>query len=137
MCSSDLAVRRLAAASGLPVHADIGSPTPGALRDWCADRGVGAITYEVEHAPLPALAARHLDGIVTLPDDEILGGLRFAMERMKQVVEPAGAASLAALLFGRIPVGTGDRVMVILSGGNVDLPRIPEFFATAKAVPGA
>ena len=60
------AVRRLAAASGLPVHADIGSPTPGALRDWCADRGVGAITYEVEHAPLPALAARHLDGIAAL-----------------------------------------------------------------------
>lgn len=60
------AVRRLAAASGLPVHANIGSPTPGALRDWCADRGVGAITYELEHAPLPALVARHLDGLAAL-----------------------------------------------------------------------
>ena len=49
------------------------------------------------------LAASLLEGIVTLPDEEILGGLRFALERTKQVVEPAGAAALAALLFGRIP----------------------------------
>lgn len=61
-----LTVRRLADASGLPVHPDIGSPTPGALRDWCADGGVAAITYEVEHAPLPRLVARHLPGLAAL-----------------------------------------------------------------------
>jgi len=60
------AVQRLATAAELPVRHDIGSPTPGALRDWCADRGVGAITYEVEHAPLPALCARHLPGLERL-----------------------------------------------------------------------
>ena len=60
------AVQRLATASGLPVRQDIGSPTPGALRDWCADNACGAVTYEVEHAPLPALGARHLPGLVTL-----------------------------------------------------------------------
>jgi len=105
------------------------SITPNSVADGLGSANAGEWT-------LP-LATSHLDGIVTLPDDEILGGLRFAMERMKQVVEPAGAASLAALLFGRIPVVTGDRVMVILSGGNVDLPRVPEFLAAAKAVPGA
>jgi threonine dehydratase len=53
------------------------------------------------------------------------------------VVEPAGAAALAALLFGRIPVSQGDRVVVIVSGGNVDLTRMPEFLSHALPVPGA
>ncbi len=61
-----LVVSRLAEAADLPVRADIGSPTPGALRDWCTDRGLPAITYEVEHAPLPALCARHLPGLEAL-----------------------------------------------------------------------
>jgi len=61
-----LVVARLAEAAELPVHPEIGSPTPGALRDWAADRGLGAITYEVEHAPLPALCARHLPGLERL-----------------------------------------------------------------------
>ncbi|MFM8176446.1 MAG: threonine ammonia-lyase, partial [Candidatus Limnocylindrus sp.] len=58
-------------------------------------------------------------------------------ERCKQVVEPAGAAALAALLFGRVPVSQGDRVVVILSGGNVDLTRMPEFISRALPIPGA
>jgi threonine dehydratase len=53
------------------------------------------------------------------------------------VVEPAGAAALAALLFGRIPVSQGDRVVVIVSGGNVDLTRMPEFLSRALPIPGA
>ncbi|MGI9187537.1 MAG: M14 family zinc carboxypeptidase [Gaiellales bacterium] len=61
-----LVVQRLADASGLPVHPEIGSPTPGALRDWATDNGIAAITYEVEHAPLPGLVARHLPGLTTL-----------------------------------------------------------------------
>ena len=83
------------------------------------------------------LAASLLDACITLPDEEILGGLRFLAERCKQVVEPAGAAALAALLFGRVPVSQGDRVVVILSGGNVDLTRMPEFLDQAKPIPGA
>jgi threonine dehydratase len=82
------------------------------------------------------LASSLLDACVTLPDEEILGGLRFLAERCKQVVEPAGAAALAALLFGRVPVSQGDRVVVILSGGNVDLTRMPEFLERAKSIPG-
>ena len=56
----------LAAASGLRIETDLGSPTPGALRDWCADRRLPAITYEVEHAGLPALCARHLPALEAL-----------------------------------------------------------------------
>ena len=51
-----------------------------------------------------AMCRRYLDGIVLLDDPTILAGVRFAAERMKQVLEPAGAAALAAVLAGRIPI---------------------------------
>jgi murein peptide amidase A len=56
-------VEELAARARLPVTMELGSRTPGALRDWCADRSLPAITYEVEHAGLPALGARHLPAL--------------------------------------------------------------------------
>ncbi len=56
--------RELADAAGMEVTDDVGSPVPGALRDWLADQGVPCITYEVEHAGLPALYARHLPGLI-------------------------------------------------------------------------
>jgi protein MpaA len=55
--------RELADAAGLDLTDDLGSPVPGALRDWLGDRGVPCITYEVEHAGLPALYRRHLPGL--------------------------------------------------------------------------
>jgi len=56
--------RELAEAAGLELTDDLGSPVPGALRDWLGDRGVPCITYEVEHAGLPALYRRHLPGLI-------------------------------------------------------------------------
>ena len=52
-------------------------------------------------------------------------------ERMKQLLEPAGAAALGALLTGRIPLRDGDTVCVVASGGNVDLARLPDMLALA------
>jgi murein peptide amidase A len=56
--------RELADAASLELTDELGSPVPGALRDWLADCGVPCITYEVEHAGMPALYARHLPGLV-------------------------------------------------------------------------
>ncbi len=84
-----------------------------------------------------ALGRRLLDDVVLLDDAEILAGLRFAAERMKQVLEPAGAAALAAVLHGRIPVRDGERVCVVFSGGNVDVARFGELMAAAGPLPGA
>jgi threonine dehydratase len=78
-----------------------------------------------------AIARRLLDGIVLLDDPTILAGLRFALERLKQVVEPAGAAALAAVLAGRVPLEDGERVAVVLSGGNVEVDRLGELLAAA------
>ena len=84
-----------------------------------------------------AMARRYVDDIVLLDDPTILAGLRFALERLKQVLEPAGAAALAAVLAGRIEIRDGERVGVLLSGGNVEVSRLGELVAAAGTLPGA
>jgi len=84
-----------------------------------------------------AMAQRYLDDVILLDDPTILAGMRFAVERMKQVLEPACAAALAALLAGRVPIRGGERVAVVLSGGNVEVDRIGELLAGARPLPGA
>jgi threonine dehydratase len=81
------------------------------------------------------MARRYLEGLIRIEDSTILMGVRFGLERLKQALEPAGAAALAALLAGRIPVRAGERVCVVLSGGNLDLGRIAEFLAAADQLP--
>ena len=83
------------------------------------------------------MCRRYVDDIILLEDHEILSGVRFAVERLKQVLEPAGATALAALLHGRIPLRAGDRVVVVLSGGNVEVSRLGELLASAAPLPGA
>jgi threonine dehydratase len=56
---------------------------------------------------------------------------------MKQALEPAGAAALAAVLHGRIPIGAGERVLVVASGGNLDVGRLGELIAAAAPLPQA
>jgi threonine dehydratase len=73
-----------------------------------------------------------VDDVVTVTDDQISRAMILLLERVKAVVEPAGAASLAAIISGRIP-GDGP-VVSILSGGNVDpilLIRLIEHGLTA------
>jgi threonine dehydratase len=65
-----------------------------------------------------AILREHLDDVVTVSDEEISEAIVLLMERAKLVVEGAGAASLAALLAGR--VGGSGPVCLVLSGGNID-----------------
>ncbi len=81
--------------------------------------------------PLAMIGAL-VEDVILIDDDLILGAFRFAIERMKQVLEPAGAAALAATLTGRIPIRDGETVAVVLSGGNVDVSRIGELLAAAR-----
>jgi threonine dehydratase len=83
------------------------------------------------------MVQRYVDGMVLLDDPTILAGVRFAAERMKQVLEPAGAAALAAVLFGRIDISSGERVCVVASGGNVEMGRLGELLAAAAPLPTA
>ncbi len=63
-------------------------------------------------------------GIKTVTDDEIRWGMELLFSRAKTVVEPSGAVSLAGVLSHK-EVFEGKRVGVVLSGGNVDLKRLP------------
>jgi len=81
------------------------------------------------------VAKRYLDGVVVIDDPLILAGLRFALERLKQTLEPAGAAALAAVLSGAVPLRDGDRVCVILSGGNVAVDKLGDLLAAAGPLP--
>ena len=81
------------------------------------------------------IAKRYLEDVVLIDDPTILSGLRFSVERLKQVLEPAGAAALAAVLAGAIPFREDDRVCVILSGGNVAVERLGALLAGAAPLP--
>lgn len=98
---------------------DAGSPqkiTPQSVADGLAAPLVGAMTLEA--------ARRYVDDVVLVTDDEILASLRDLALYAKLVVEPAGAAALAALATGRARPTPGSEVVVVVSGGNVDLSRL-------------
>jgi threonine dehydratase len=73
-----------------------------------------------------AATRHHVESVVCVTDDEMRRAMRVILERTKNLVEPSGAAALAALLSGRLDLGEARRTVVVLSGGNVDLHRIPE-----------
>lgn len=58
---------------------------------------------------------------LVVDDTQTTASLTLALERAKLVVEPAGVVGLAALLEGLIPVDAPDPIVVVLSGGNIDL----------------
>lgn len=70
------------------------------------------------------LLRRHLEAILTASEDQIVAATRLIWERLKIVVEPSAAVPLAALLAANAAF-RGRRVGIILSGGNVDLDRLP------------
>jgi len=85
---------------------------------------VGRTIADGQQAPTPGeltwpIIHRLVDQVVTVTDAQIVDAMRFCFERLKLVVEPSGACALAALVAGAIPVA-GQRVGVVLSGGNVD-----------------
>jgi threonine dehydratase len=66
---------------------------------------------------------RLVDEIVTVDDDEIVDAMALLFDRLKLVTEPSGAVGVAALLAGRV---RGERVGVVISGGNVGVARFAE-----------
>ena len=67
---------------------------------------------------------RHVDDIVTVPEEAIITSMRRIWEVMKIIVEPSGAVPYAALVADRLPV-KGLKVGIVLSGGNLDLDNLP------------
>ncbi|MGD8453882.1 MAG: pyridoxal-phosphate dependent enzyme [Phycisphaerae bacterium] len=68
----------------------------------------------------------HVERIVTVTDEQILAAMRLVWERMKLIIEPSSAVAVAAVLSDEFRALPGlARVGVVLSGGNVDLDRLP------------
>jgi threonine dehydratase len=70
-----------------------------------------------------AILREHVERVVTVSEEEIVAAMRFVWERTKQVIEPSAAVAVAAVR--RADELRGLRVGVVLSGGNVDLARLP------------
>lgn len=77
-----------------------------------------------------ALFRRHVDDVVTVSERAIVEAMRIALEDLRILVEPSSAVPIAALIAGRIGA-PGQRIGVIVSGGNVDLSVCP--FLAGKA----
>jgi threonine dehydratase len=103
--ASDDWVQSLAA--GHPIHI----PPPDTIADGMRTQQPGALTFPI----VQQLA----HGVTTVSDQEVLDAMRFLLLRMKLLVEPTGAVPVALLLSGRLDV-RGQRVGVVLSGGNAD-----------------
>lgn len=83
------------------------------IADGISVKQPGRLTYDV--------VSKYLDDIVLVEDTAIVKTMFLLMERAKLVVEPAGAASLAYLLSNGHPAGKNEKVVSVLSGGNVDM----------------
>ncbi len=104
-------------AEGRIVHIEV----PVTIADGAQTQHPGAFTFPV----IRALVER----IVTVSDDALVRTMRFFAERMKIVVEPTGCLGAAAALERVCELG-GQRVGVIVSGGNIDMRRFAELHAT-------
>lgn len=97
-------------------------PVPHTIADGLAVDRPGALTFQV---------TRHLiDEILTVTDDQIICAMRFLFDRMKLVVEPSGAASVAAILSGQIAM-PGARIAAVISGGNIDSMRFASLLSAS------
>jgi threo-3-hydroxy-L-aspartate ammonia-lyase len=88
---------------------------PNTIADGARTPSLGQLTFP--------LIMHHVHDIITVSDEALLQTMFFLWERLKIVVEPTGALAATALLQGLVGK-TGDRVGVLLTGGNVDLQQV-------------
>lgn len=86
--------------------------TAATFADGIAVKHPGDLTF--------ALTQQYVDDVVTVSEDEIAAAILTLMEKQKLVAEGAGAVSVAAALFHKVPI-QGKKTVCILSGGNIDV----------------
>ena len=89
---------------------------PNTIADGLRPRHIGQRNLKIMR--------RYVDEMVTVSEQNILSALEFLMQRMKLVVEPSAAVALAPLL-SKSFLPSGQRIGVLLSGGNVDIRNLP------------
>jgi threonine dehydratase len=96
--------------SGTIVHID----TPKTIADGAQTQHLGAYTF--------AIIRRDVDDVYTATDEQLIECMRFFATRMKLIVEPTGCLGLAAARAMKAQL-RGQRIGVIISGGNIDMER--------------
>lgn len=96
---------------------------PQTIADGAQTQAPGRFTFPVIQALV--------DDVLTVTDQQLISTMRFFAERMKMVVEPTGCLAAAAVLEGTLDV-RGQRVGIIISGGNVDVDRYAELLKRAR-----
>lgn len=99
-------------AHSLAVHHREALDSVSTVADGIAVKEPGSLTYEI--------CSKYVDDIVTVTEDEICGAILHLLEEEKVVAEGAGAASVAAVMYNKIPV-KGKKTVCIVSGGNIDV----------------
>ncbi|MGO4605162.1 threo-3-hydroxy-L-aspartate ammonia-lyase [Variovorax sp. 2RAF20] len=94
--------------------------TPKTIADGAQTQHLGEYTF--------GIIRRDVDDIFTVTDEQLVDAMRFFAERMKMVVEPTGCLALAGAIAAGKAVA-GQRVGIVISGGNVDLSRYAALIA--------
>ena len=102
--------------SGAIVHID----TPKTIADGAQTQHLGSITFPI--------IQRNVDDILTASDAQLVECMGFAASRMKLVMEPTGCLGFAAARQMKDQL-RGKRVGILISGGNIDLPRFCSLLA--------
>ena len=87
-------------------------PSVSTFADGIAVKEPGANTFEI--------CSKYVDDIVTVSEDEISSAILALIEQHKMIAEGAGAVSVAAVMFNKLPV-ENKRVVCVVSGGNIDV----------------
>ncbi len=94
----------------------VSTPQSRSIMDGLLPTAPGELTFSIMR--------EHLESVALVTDDEAAEAVRFLLTRMKLLVEPSGAAPLAALMAGKIPNAKGRKIGVVLSGGNIDAGKL-------------
>jgi threonine dehydratase len=86
------------------------------IADGINVRKIGSITYNIIRSLV--------DEMVLVDEEHIAAAVLMLLERKKILAEGAGAVCLAALLSGAVKISKGDRIVLVISGGNVDSPLL-------------
>ena len=103
--------------AGRPVDID----APKSIADGLIPSSVGDLTLEA--------CRKYVDGIFTVSDEEILSAMKLLIREAHIFPEPSGAASAAVLLANRGLEGLGNKVVLVISGGNVSLNLLAKTLA--------
>jgi threo-3-hydroxy-L-aspartate ammonia-lyase len=94
----------------------VSTPQAYSIMDGLLPTAPGEMTFSIMR--------EHLEAVALVTDDEAIEAVRFLLMRLKLLVEPSGAAPIAALLADKIPNAKGKKIGVVLSGGNIDAGKL-------------